>query len=127
MLKDDRTIKRYSESFKLKVLSELACGKYTKNEIRRVYGISLGSLDSWIKKYRRFDLLNQRVKIETMDEKDKVKNLEKELKQLKEILLDAKIKGYMDEAYLDWAAEQLGYKDAQELKKKLDLNQSPKQ
>ena len=65
MLKDDRTIKRYSESFKLKVLSELADGKYTKNEIRRVYGISLGGLDNWIKKYHRFDLLNQCLKIET--------------------------------------------------------------
>jgi hypothetical protein len=29
MLKDNRTIKKYSESFKLKVLSELEAGKYT--------------------------------------------------------------------------------------------------
>ena len=127
MLKYDGTVKRYSEPFKLKVLSELSDGKYTKNEIQRVYGISPGGLDKWIKKYRRFDLLNQRIRIETMDERDKIKELEKELKQLKEILLDAKIKGYMDDAYLDWAADQLGYKDSQELKKKLDQDQSPKQ
>ena len=58
MLKDDRTIKRYSESFKLKVLSEIACGKYSKNELRRVYGISPRYLDSWVRKSRRFDLYN---------------------------------------------------------------------
>ena len=126
MLKDDRTIKSYSESFKLKVLNEISQGKYTKNEIRRIYGISLGSLNHWIKKYRRFDLLNKRIKIETMDETDKVKKLEKEIAQLKELLVQSQIKGYMDEAYLEYAAEQLGFKSVEELKKKLNLEQPPK-
>jgi len=127
MLKDDRTIKRYSESFKLKIFSELSEGKYTKNEIRRLYGISLGTLDIWIKKYRRFDLLNQRIKIETMDEQDKLKKLKDEVNQLKELLVKSQVKGYMDDAYLEWAAKRLGYKSVDELKKKLDMKQSPKQ
>jgi len=127
MLKDDRTIKRYSESFKLKIFTELSEGKYTKNEIRRLYGISPGTIDLWIKKYRRFDLLNQRIKIETMDEQDKIKKLKDEVSQLKELLIKSQVKGYMDEAYLEWAAKRLGYKSVDELKKKLDLNQSPKQ
>ena len=38
MLKDNRNVKRYSEPFKLKVLSELSSGKYTKCEIIRIYG-----------------------------------------------------------------------------------------
>jgi transposase-like protein len=127
MLKDDRTIKRYSESFKLKIFTELSEGKYTKNEIRRLYGISLGTIDLWIKKYRRFDLLNQRIKIETMDEQDKLKKLKDEVNQLKELLVKSQVKGYMDDAYLEWAAKRLGYKSVDELKKKLDMKQSPKQ
>jgi len=121
MLKDDRTIKRYSESFKLKVLSELADGKYTKNEIRRVYGISAGGLETWIKKHRRFDLLNQRLRIETMDEISKLKKLEEENKKLKELLIKKEVDGLMNEGYLEYAAKQLGYKSVEELKKKLKL------
>ena len=121
MLKDDRTVKSYSESFKLKLLSELSDGKYSKNEIGRVYGVSLGSLYYWIKKYRRFDLLNQRLKIETMDELDKLKKLEEENKKLKELLIKKEVDGLMNEGYLEYAAKQLGYKSVEELKKKLKL------
>lgn len=121
MLKDDRTIKRYSESFKLKVLSELAKGKYSKNDIQRVYGISPGGLDYWIKKYRRFDLINKRIKIETMDEISKLKKLEEENKKLRELLVKKDMDELMYEAYLKVAAEKLGYKNVDELKKNLKL------
>lgn len=47
MLKDNRTIKKYSESFKLKVLSEIESGKYTKTEVCKLYGIGYGSLYKW--------------------------------------------------------------------------------
>jgi len=41
MLKDNRTVKNYSESFKLKVLSEIESGKYTKSEVCKVYSIEV--------------------------------------------------------------------------------------
>lgn len=119
MLKDNRTIKHYSESFKLKVLSELESGKYTKNEIVRIYGIGQGTIYSWIKKYSRFDLLNKTVRIETMNEKDKIKSLEKQLKQLKELLIEKDLRNITDEVYLQDAIEQLGYKSIEEFKKKV--------
>ena len=118
MLKDSRELKSYSESFKLKVLSELERGKYTKSEACRVYGIGSGSIYNWIKKYSRFDLLNKQVIVQTMDEKDKVKELEKELKQLRELLIDKDIERLTDKVYLDSAARQLVFKDAKEFKKK---------
>ena len=121
MLKDNRTIRRYSESFKLHVLSELEAGKYNKQEIRRVYCISLGTLDVWIKKHGKFDLFNRRIKIETMEDLDKVKKLEAEIKQLKELLVQKDIKSILDEGYLDYAAKKLGYKNVEELKKKLNI------
>lgn len=121
MLKNNQTVKRYSESFRLKILSELESGKYTKNEITRVYGISPNSIHVWIKKYGKLDLFNKRVKIETMDEKDKIKKLEKEIKQLKELLIQKDINGLMNEAYLEYASKRLGFKSVEELKKKLKL------
>ena len=121
MLKNNQIVKRYSESFKLKVLSELESGKYTKNEITRVYGISPNTIHVWIKKYGKLDLFNKRVKVETMDEKDKIKKLEKEIKQLKELLIQKDINGLMNEAYLEYAAKRLGFKSVEELKKKLKI------
>ena len=121
MLKDNRVIKRYSESFKLKVLSELSNGKYTKSQILSIYDIGNGTLTYWIKKYSRFDLFNKRIKIVTMDEKDKIKSLKKEIEQLKKLLIKKDLDNLVNEVYLEYAAKQLGFKDVEELKKKLDL------
>ncbi|MCG8482954.1 MAG: helix-turn-helix domain-containing protein [Clostridia bacterium] len=119
MLKDNRTIKRYSESFKLKVLSELESGKFTKNEIVRIYGIGQGTVYGWIKNYSRFDLLNTQVKVQTMDEKDKVKSLEKRIKQLEKLLVEKDLTHLTDQVYLEDAIRQLGFKDIESFKKKV--------
>ena len=121
MLKDDRTVKHYSEAFKLQILSEIESGKYTKGEIHRIYGIAPASIYAWIKKYGKFDLLNCRIKIETMDDIDKIKKLEEENKRLKDLLVKKDIQSFLDEAYLEYASKELGYKSVDELKKKLNL------
>ncbi len=54
-----------------------------------------------------------------MDEKDKIKELEKKIAQLKELLIDKDIERITDKVYLDDAARQLGFKNAQEFKKKV--------
>ena len=121
MLKDNRIVKSYSESFKLQVISELETGALSKNALVKKYDISYPSLHNWIKKYGKLELLNKRVKIQTLEETDKIKKLEEEIRQLKELLVQKDIKGYLDEAYLEYAAKQLGFKSVEELKKKLKL------
>ncbi len=39
MYKNDGVTRHYSEGFKLKILSELSAGKYSKRELARIYGI----------------------------------------------------------------------------------------
>jgi len=39
MYKNDGVTRRYSESFKLKILSELSTGKYSKRQLGLIYGI----------------------------------------------------------------------------------------
>jgi transposase-like protein len=118
MLKDNRIIRTYSESFKLKVLSEIESGRYSKSESGQVYGISQGSIYRWIKRYSKFDLLNQRIRIETMEEKDQIKSLKKEISQLKEALANKDVKLLVNEALLEVLRKELGYKSIDELKKK---------
>jgi transposase-like protein len=121
MLKNKHTIKHFSENFKLKVLSELSEGKYNKLELSRLYHIGYTTINDWIHKYNRQDLMNQRVTIETMDEVSRIKTLEKEISKLKELLVKKDLDAYVLDSYLEVAAKELGYKNAMELKKKLDI------
>lgn len=119
MLKDNRTVRRYSETFKLKILHELDTGKHTKCDIYKIYGIGVGTLYGWIKKYSRFELLNTRVTIQTMEEKEKIKALEAQLKQLKELLVHKDLNNLTDRVYFEDAVRQLGFKNIEEFKKKV--------
>lgn len=127
MLKEDRPVKRYSESFKLKVLSEIERGEKSKTQVIQDYQLGFGTLYNWIKKYSKFDLLNKRVRIETMEEKDRIKSLQQQIDQLKDALVDKDLKLLVNESYLEVLSEQLGYKDVEELKKKLKDRPSRKQ
>ncbi len=68
MYKNDNVTRRHSESFKLQILSELSTGKYTKRELGRIYNIQNSTINEWIKKYDRKDLMNTRVIVKTKDD-----------------------------------------------------------
>ncbi|MGB5243808.1 MAG: transposase [Lutimonas sp.] len=121
MYKNDKVIRRYSEPFKLKILDELTSGKLNKNQLGKLYGINPTTINEWIRKYNRKDLMNTRVKVETKDEITRIKQLQKEIEQLKKVLLKKDMDSLIDESYLEVAAEKLGYKSVLELKKKLSI------
>ena len=121
MYKNDGYSRRYSESFKLKVLAELSKGNHSKRQVGLLYGIQPSTINEWIKKYNRKDLMNTRVIVQTDDEISRIKALQKELKQLKELLIKKDLDKMIDDSYLEVAAEKLGYKDVSELKKKLNI------
>ena len=120
MYKNDKVIRRYSEPFKLKILAELSTGKYTKSELAKLYSIAPNTINEWIRKYERKDLMNTRVKVETKDEITRIKALQKENEQLKKLLLKKDLDQMVEESYLEVAAQKLGYKSVLELKKKLN-------
>ena len=121
MYKNDGYVRRYSESFKLKVLDELSKGNYSKRQVGLLYGIQPSTINEWIKKYNRKDLMNTRVLVQTDDELTRIKALQKELKLLKELLIKKDLDKLIDDSYLKVAANKLGYKDVLELKKKLNI------
>ena len=121
MYKNDGINRRYSEGYKLKVLAELSTGKYNKSEIGRIYGMNRTTLNKWIEKYDRKDLMNTRITVETTDEIGRIKALQKEVEQLKTLLLNKDLDKLMLESYLEVAAENLGYKNVDELKKNLNI------
>jgi transposase-like protein len=124
MYKNDGIVRRYSEGFKLKVLAELSTGKYNKSQLGRFYGINRTTLNKWIEQYDRKDLMNTRILVETNDEIGRIKALQKEVEQLKSLLLKKDLDKLIVDSYLEVAAENLGYKNVDELKKKLNIKPS---
>lgn len=123
-----KKIVRYSEAFKLKVVTELESGKLSSMaEARRKYGIGGGStVANWLKKYGKNHLLGKVVKVETVDDRDEKKQLRERIAQLEKALADAKVKEVLSEAYLEVACEKFGVTDIEEFKKKLDVKLSGK-
>ena len=121
MYRNDKVIRRYSEPFKLKILAELTTGKLNKSQLGKLYGINPTTINEWIRKYNRKDLMNTRLKVETKDEITRIKALQKEIQQLKKLLLKKDLDAMVLDSYLEVAAEDLGYKSVSELKKKLPI------
>ena len=121
MYKNDGILRRYSEGFKLKILAELSIGKYSKRELGDIYGVNRTTINEWVKKYNRKDLMNTRILVETEGETSRLKALQKEIKQLKELLIKKDLDKLALDSYLEVAAEKLGYKNVDELKKNLNI------
>ena len=108
MYKNDRVTRRYSEPFKLKILAELSTGKYSKRQLGMIYGINRTTINEWIKKYDRKELMNTRIMVENQDEISRLKALQKEIEQLKKLLLKKDMELLANDSYLEVLAEQLG-------------------
>jgi transposase len=121
MYKNEFVTRRYSEAFKLKILAELSTGKYSKRELGNIYGIDRNTINVWIKKYDRKDLMNTWIMVENLDEISRIKALQNEIEQLKKLLIKKDIDHLVLESYLKVAAQNLGYKNVEELKKNLDI------
>jgi transposase len=80
---------RYSISFRQMVVRDVESG-LAINWVRRKYGISGGAtIQRWIRTFGKDHLLNKIVRVETMEEKDRIKELERQLKEAKVALADS--------------------------------------
>jgi hypothetical protein len=57
--------------------------------------------------------------VENQDEISRLKSLQKEIEQLKKLLLKKDLELLVNDSYLEVLAEQLGFKNVAELKKKI--------
>ncbi len=124
-----REVKRYSESFKLQVISDLESGRFiTHQSAMDHYGITgYGTVKSWLTKYGKNHLIPKNVRVETMDEKDKIKEMQKRIKILEKALSDTRVDQILAESYFESFCEEYGVKDIEGLKKKLDTRRFKKQ
>lgn len=105
-MRDKRRIVRYSSAFQQKVVSEIESGELSLPEAQRLYDIRGGqTIQKWIKKRGKNHLLSKVVRIEMKDEKDRVKELEKEKRALESALAHAQLKIIALESTLEVAEE----------------------
>jgi transposase-like protein len=130
MAKQQGTTLRYSISFKQKVVKEIEEEGLTFAEARSRYDIQGGqTIQNWVRSFGKNDLLNKIVRVEMKGEKDRVKELENEIKKLKIALADTTLaKGALEtlidvvnEHYQTDVKKNLGQKllDGQQNKKDL--------
>ena len=80
---------RYSLSFKQMVIREVEEGGNI-DFVRKKYDIGgRTTIQKWIKVYGKHHLLNKIIRVETMSERDRMKQLEEDNKKLKLALADA--------------------------------------
>lgn len=105
MTRHQKEVIRYSISFKQKVVKEIEEG-LSISSAARLYGIKGGqTVQSWVKKFGKNHLLNKIVRVEMRDEKDRVKELEAEIKKLKIALADSTMENHLLEKILEVASE----------------------
>lgn len=122
------SIIRYSEAFKLQVVSELESGKFlSQSEAMRAYDITGAStISRWLKMYGKNHLLAKVIRVETKDEKNEIERLRKQVRELEGALAKMTVKSVINEAYFEIACEQSGVSDVEAMKKKVVALQSKK-
>ena len=119
------TVKRYSEAFKQQVVQEVESGQGTVQELRRRYGLSQSTIPYWIKRIGKLELLPKLIRVEKPDEKDRIKELERQIRQLKEALADTQVDSIINRSYFEVLCEEQGL-NPEEVKKKLKGKSSSK-
>jgi transposase-like protein len=80
---------RYSIGFKQMIVKEVEEGS-SMEFVRKKYDIGGGAtIQKWIRCFGKHHLLNKIIRVETMNEKDRLKQLEQDNKKLKLALADA--------------------------------------
>ena len=112
-----KTTVRYSDCFKRSIVEEIEKNGLSIEDFRRKYGIGGSStIQKWLKKYGKNHLLNKMVRVETLDEVQKIKALETELKNVKEAFANLSLRNLVLETYLEEFGKETGRTD--EIKKK---------
>lgn len=110
---------RYSEAFKLEIVRELERDLAPIDQVRRKYGIGVGTIQEWIAKYGN-GVRGKIIRVETPKEINELKRLKERVKRLESALADANIDLALERQYTRLACQRAGIRDVEEFKKKAD-------
>jgi transposase-like protein len=114
-----KIVVRYSQSFKQQVIADIESGRFSSiMQAQEHYGITgSATIQNWLNKYGRNHLCAKVVHVEKPNEKDKILELKKQIKQLKEALGQTQAENILNQEFLKIACEEIG-QDIDTFKKK---------
>ena len=118
---------RYSEAFKHQVIKEVEDGQCSCSQAQKKYGIKgTNTIHYWMKRMGKLEAIPKIIRVEKPDEKSRIKELERQVRQLKNSLAETQVRYLMAESQFEIMCEQQGL-DPQEVKKKLEQKDSSEQ
>ncbi len=115
---------RYSMSFKRQVVSDIESGRFDNiMQASEHYGVTgAGTVKKWLEKFGRNHLCPKVIRVEKLNEQDQVRQLQKQIRQLKEALGQTQAENVINQEFLKIACEEMG-QDVDAFKKKVDIEQ----
>jgi len=107
MTVEERRRRRFSEPFKTEQVSLIESGELTINEVSRLYEVKADNVRKWVKKYGSKELPS-RIIVSSSKEYDRLGNLEKQIKELKQIIGDQQIQIITQSSIIELAEQKLG-------------------
>ena len=98
----------YSSAFKRKIVSEIERGKHSIPSAQRMYDITgNGTIERWIRQMGKNHLIGKVVRVETADERSKLKRLEEDKRRLESALASEHLRVFALECMIDIASRSL--------------------
>ena len=109
---------RYSEAFKVQIVTEMEREGLAVRAVQRKYGIrGCGTVENWLRRYGNGSR-GKVIRVETPQEINELKQLKERVRRLERLLADANIDLALEKAYTQIACERAGIADVEEFKKK---------
>lgn len=90
MTVDERRRRRFSEEFRKEAVNRIEKGEITITQLSKLYEVKVGSIKRWIKKYGDGSY-KTRIVVSFGEEIEAIKELEKEVKKLRNVIADQQI------------------------------------
>ncbi len=103
-------VTRYSLAFRQQVVSEIESGRFASVRAAQVHYEIRGNTTvyRWVRCMGKNHLLPKRVRVEPVDEADRMRELQKQIENLERLLGRTQAENLLNQSYLKIACEQLG-------------------
>ena len=120
-----KTIRKYSISFKRQVIADLEDGRFDSIEAaRRHYGIGgTTTVQKWLRKYGKNHLLPKVVIVQKPNEPNQIRQLKRQVAELQRALGQTQVENVLNAEFLKMACEELAC-EVDAFKKKVDTTRS---
>ena len=107
MTVEERRRRRFTESFRKEKVEKIESGELSVEEVSRLFQVQPKNVRRWLKKYGKTKLPDSII-ISTSKDYNRVRDLEKEVAKLKQIIADQQIEMIRTRSVVLLAEEKLG-------------------